>query len=130
MPRHITVVCALIERDHRLLVAKRSKTSTMPGKWELPGGKVQASESPEQAIVREIREELGCVVHPIGRLESNIHDYPHVTVTLIPLCCGLIEGEPIALEHAELRWAGHSELRDLDWADADVPIVERYLAGR
>lgn len=127
---HVTVVCALIERQDRLLVAKRAPGKSMPGLWEFPGGKIQDGETPEDAIVREIREELGCNVRPIQSLPAHTHAYPELTVTLVPYVCDVIDGEPRALEHAQLRWASKKELRELEWAAADVPILERYLAGR
>jgi 8-oxo-dGTP diphosphatase len=127
---HITVVCALIERQDRLLVAKRAPGQSMAGMWEFPGGKIRDGEKPEDAIVREIREELGCGIRPIRLLAAHTHDYPDLTVTLVPYLCVLIDGEPRAIEHAQLRWAAKDELLDLEWSAADVPILERYLAGR
>jgi 8-oxo-dGTP diphosphatase len=127
---HITVVCALIERQDRLLVAKRAPGQSMAGMWEFPGGKIRDGEKPEDAIVREIREELGCGIRPIRLLTAHTHDYPDLTVTLVPYLCVLIDGEPRAIEHAQLRWAAKDELLDLEWSAADVPILERYLAGR
>ncbi len=127
---HVTVVCALIERQGRLLVAQRAVGRTMAGMWEFPGGKIQADETADQAIVREIHEELGCTIRPVRALRAHTHEYPDVTVTLMPYLCDLVEGEPSALEHAQLRWVAESELRDLEWSAADVPILERYLAGR
>ena len=84
-------------------------------------------ESAHQAIVREIREELGCEIKPLETLSPSHHDYHDFSITLIPLICELIEGEPQALEHAEIRWALPGELRKLDWAEADVPILHAYL---
>jgi 8-oxo-dGTP diphosphatase len=127
---HITVVCALIERQDRLLAAKRASGQSMAGMWEFPGGKIRDGEKPEDAIVREIREELGCGIRPIRLLTAHTHDYPDLTVTLVPYLCVLIDGEPRAIEHAQLRWAAKDELLDLEWSAADVPILERYLAGR
>lgn len=127
---HVTVVCALIEREGRLLVAKRAPGQSMAGMWEFPGGKVRDDEMPEDAIVREIREELDCGVRPIRLLAAHTHDYPDLTVTLVPYLCALIDGEPRALEHAQLCWAAKDELLDLEWTAADVPILDRYLTGR
>jgi 8-oxo-dGTP diphosphatase len=126
---HITVVCALIERQDRLLVAKRAPGRSRAGMWEFPGGKIREGEMPEDAIVREIREELGCGIRPIRMLPAHTHDYPDLTVTLLPFLCVLIDNEPSALEHAQLSWAGKNELRDLEWTAADVPILDCYLAG-
>lgn len=127
---HITVVCALIERRGRLLVAKRAQSKAMPGLWEFPGGKIRSTETAEEAIVREISEELGCTIRPIRTLAENTHDYSDLTITLVAFLCDLIDGEPRALEHDELRWATGAELLALDWTAADVPILRLYLEDR
>ena len=99
--------------------------------WELPGGKIDADESAEAAIVREIAEELGCAVRPLERLRSRTHAYPDLTVTLWPVRCEIVAGEPTAHEHARIRWVTPSDLETLDWSAADVAVVEDYVgAGR
>ena len=102
----------------------------MAGLWEFPGGKIRAGESADEAIVREIEEELGCTVRPIKVLLGHTHDYPDITVTLLPFLCEVVEGEPRPIEHAELRWAAEPELLSFDWSAADLPILKRYLAGK
>lgn len=121
---HLEVVCALIERDGKVLVAKRAAGGPTGGKWEFPGGKIKACETPEQAVCREIVEELTCLVRPKRRLKSSFHVYPEFSISLLPIVCEIIEGEPSAIEHAEIRWVVSSRLDSLDWADADRPIVE------
>ena len=120
----IHVVCAVIEdNDGRLLACRRSSEQSMPGKWEFPGGKVEVDENAEDALIREIREELGCAIHVVSRLPWVEHDYPKFSIRLIPYLCRL-EGEsaPQILEHAEMRWITLADCAVLDWADADVPI--------
>ena len=102
----------------------------MPGLWEFPGGKIRSTETAEEAIVREVSEELGCTVRPIRTLAKNTHDYSDLTITLVAFLCDLIDGEPRALEHDELRWATGAELLALDWTAADVPILRLYLEDR
>ena len=126
----VAVVCALIEQSGRLLVAQRADDKAMGGKWEFPGGKIHPGESEHEAIVREIKEELGCTVLPTDRRFPRTHAYPEFSITLIPIVCEVVEGEPKPLEHAQLRWVGHDELRTLDWAQADVAIVDDLLATR
>lgn len=126
----ISVVCALLERDGTLLAAKRTDKGPRGGKWEFPGGKIEAGESPEHALVREVAEELGCVVRPIETWPWSTHAYDDLTVTLVPIRCELTSGEPVALEHAELRWACPDDLERLDWAEADLPIVRRYVVSK
>jgi 8-oxo-dGTP diphosphatase len=124
------VACALIERDGRVLVAQRAEGRSMAGCWELPGGKIDPDESVEAAIVREITEELGCTVRPLERLRSRTHAYPASTVTLIPVRCEIVSGEPAALEHAQIRWVAPADLAALDWSAADVAVVDDYVGSR
>jgi len=125
----INVVCAIIERDEKILVAKRPTSKSMGGKWELPGGKIEPGEDAAAAILREIREELGCKIAVNAELTPHEHQYPDFSVRLIPLLCQATEGEPQPLEHEEIRWANREELMDLDWAEADIPVVTAYLAS-
>ena len=126
----VTVVCAIIEKNGKVLIAKRAANSSMPNKWELPGGKIQSDESPYAAIIREINEELGCTVNPVKTLKANTHSYPDFDIDLTPIVCELSVGEPFALEHAEIRWVIASELHQFDWAAADVPIINDYIASK
>jgi len=126
----IDVVCALIERGGAVLVAKRSQRMSMPDRWEFPGGKIHSNEDPQSAIVREIAEELGCTIRVKRALATVHHEYPDLTVILVPFVCELADGEPVALEHDELRWATEAELLALEWTAADVPVLRNYLAER
>jgi 8-oxo-dGTP diphosphatase len=125
--RNLTVVCALIERDGCVLAAQRATGQSMAGLWELPGGKVDAGETAEIAIVREIVEELGCTVRPLERLPTRAHAHAEVTITLLPLRCEIVAGEPKALEHAQIRWVARHDLASLDWSAADVAVVADYV---
>lgn len=130
--KHLHVVCALIERDGRVLVAQRPAEKAQGLLWEFPGGKLEDGESAEAALVREIREEL-CVEVALGeRLADAVHDYGKFAITLTPFRATLGESgaDPHATEHVALRWCVPEELRGLSWAPADVPIVEAYLARR
>ncbi|MDA1076027.1 MAG: (deoxy)nucleoside triphosphate pyrophosphohydrolase [Proteobacteria bacterium] len=123
----IEVVCALIQRDRKLLVAKRAVGQSMAGKWEFPGGKLRAGETPRKAIVREIMEELGCTIEVRSALPVNEHHYCDFSIRLIPFVCRLTAGEPEALEHEEINWASLAQLRNFDWTAADIPILDTYL---
>ncbi|MFT3830213.1 MAG: (deoxy)nucleoside triphosphate pyrophosphohydrolase [Opitutaceae bacterium] len=129
---HFHVVCALIERAGRVLAARRPEGKAQALLWEFPGGKLETGEAAEAALVREIREEL-CVEIVLGeRLRDAMHDYGKFLITLTPFLAALRDGgaEPHAVEHAALRWCTPAELRLLEWAPADVPIVAEYLARR
>lgn len=128
----VRVVCALIEKGGRVLIAQRPVGKHLAGKWEFPGGKVEPDEEPEAALVREIREELGCELVPGPRLPPSRFADEKGEITLLPFRCTLAEGsgEPVALEHAALAWVTAEELSGYDLAAADVPIVSSWRAAR
>ena len=122
------VACALIvDSNERLFAAQRSSTMSLPSKWELPGGKVEIDESPEDCLVREISEELDLSIVIINALTPHSHRYPSFSIRLIPFICKQNGGEITLKEHSDFRWLRTDELLDLDWADADVPILKQYL---
>ena len=122
----IPVVCAVIERDGLVLVARRAEGRHGGGLWEFPGGKVECGESAEEALAREIREELGAEIVVLGKLPRVVHDYGDVRVALIPFFARLCEGaeEPRALEHSALRWVSVDELPSVEFAAANVRVAE------
>lgn len=119
------VVGAAIVRDRRLLVAQRAHPEQLAGKWELPGGKVEAGESPAEALVRECREELG-VELTVG--EQLGADLPIPGGRSLRVFAATAEGEPKALEHAALTWAGAGDVSLLDWLPADRPLIPHLTA--
>ncbi len=119
----ILVAAGVLEREGRVLAARRKKGSHLEGHWEFPGGKIEAGESPEECLVRELAEEIGVVVEPRGILEVVFHRYPEKNVLLLFYRCDLLEGEPHALECDEIRWVALADLPSLDWAPADIPFV-------
>jgi 8-oxo-dGTP diphosphatase len=124
----IDVTCALIiDEQNRLFTAQRSKKMSLPLKWELPGGKIEPNESAESCLIREIKEELNVEIEIVKSLESNKHTYPSVTICLIPFICKQVSGVISLKEHAKFKWRNTNELLDLDWAEADIPIINNYL---
>ena len=125
------VVCAVIEHpDGRVLVAQRPAHKHLALKWEFPGGKVEPGESPETALLRELREELGCTTEIVRALPPFRHDYATVAIEMIPFVCCLAADSPPPHphEHVALRWVAPAELTALDLAAADFPVVASYLA--
>jgi 8-oxo-dGTP diphosphatase len=125
---HIHVTCAIIERDGLVLAAQRSAAMSLPLKWEFPGGKIDPGESPEECLRRELVEEMGIHVCVGKSLPSNTHHYPTFIVTLYPFICSIESGEIVLHEHAAIAWLSSVELHTLDWAEADLPVIESYLA--
>jgi 8-oxo-dGTP diphosphatase len=123
----IPVVCAVIEREGHVLVAQRPAHKHLALKWEFPGGKVEPDETPEAAIIREIKEELGCDVIVTRALPRFTHAYA-VVIEMIPFVCRLAPGsrEPLALEHLALQWIAPEALPALDLAAADLPVLASY----
>ncbi|SHK92627.1 8-oxo-dGTP diphosphatase [Pseudonocardia thermophila] len=123
------VVGTALVRDGRLLVAQRTRPPELAGRWELPGGRVEAGESEPAAVARECHEELGALVTVTGRVGP---DLPLPVGVLRIHAAELAAGspEPVALEHAALRWIGPDELDGLAWVEADralVPHLRRLL---
>lgn len=127
----LRVVAGLIEDDHgRLLACRRPEGKHLAGKWEFPGGKIEGSESPSEALVRELEEELGVVVGTGRTLAPVVHDYGRGPIELIPLCCRILKGDPKPIEHSEIRWCDADELAALDLAAADLPILAEWAGDR
>ena len=129
-PAPLDVVCAVIARsDGRFLAARVPPHKRLGGLWEFPGGKIEADESPEAALRREIREELGVEIQPGRRMAVVAHDYGDFRIHLHPILARLADGEPTAAEHTELCWVSLAEAAVLDWAPADQPVLAKLGQG-
>jgi 8-oxo-dGTP diphosphatase len=118
------VVAAIIQSDDRFLVARRASHKAMAGKWEFPGGKPEAGESDETALVREIREELGVEIKVLRHFDTSIT----YGIELACYVCELTSPKPkSSTDHDELRWLPEADLSKLDWAEADRPALKRLL---
>lgn len=123
----INVTCAIIEHNEKIVVVQRSEFMKLPLKWEFPGGKIENNETEEACIKREIKEELNIEIELISRLTPVTFKYPSVVINLIPFIATYLKGEIILFEHKQYKWLLKEELKNLDWADADIPIVEEFL---
>ncbi|MEU8307640.1 (deoxy)nucleoside triphosphate pyrophosphohydrolase [Actinomadura sp. NPDC048955] len=118
----LVVVGAAILADGRLLAAQRAEPPHMAGGWELPGGKVDPGESDEDALVRECHEELAVKVR-LGRRVGG--DWRLSTRAVLRVWTAeLVEGEPQALEHLQLRWLTPPELQNVNWLPGDRPVID------
>jgi 8-oxo-dGTP diphosphatase len=125
MKRRIIVVGAVIVNDGRVLAAQRRPGGSLPGAWEFPGGKIETGESPQEALAREIREELKVDVNVGSEILSTTHVYEFGIVTLTTFYCELVSGVVQLTEHTAVRWLAPEDLLSVEWAPADVPAVER-----
>ncbi|MEU6364471.1 (deoxy)nucleoside triphosphate pyrophosphohydrolase [Streptomyces sp. NPDC046931] len=127
MTEPIVVVGAALLGDDRLLAARRSAPPELAGRWELPGGKVEPGETPERALVRELREELGVTAEPVERVPGEWQLKPGYVLRV--WTARLLAGRPEPLEdHDALRWLTPDEIWDVDWLDQDVAAVKAVLA--
>lgn len=116
------VVGGAVFHQGRLLAARRSAPPELAGRWELPGGKMEPGETPREALVRELREELGIEAEPLERLEGEWPLKPGYVLQV--WTARLLAGEPRPLEdHDELRWLTPDRVDDVDWLDQDRPAV-------
>lgn len=124
--KHIHVTCAIIEQDGKVLSTQRSEIMSLPLKWEFPGGKINDGERKEECLKRELLEELGVKVAISRSLDQSTHQYPDFIITLYPFVCKITAGEIKLHEHNALIWLVPEKLHELDWADADIPIINNY----
>ncbi|WP_426112437.1 (deoxy)nucleoside triphosphate pyrophosphohydrolase [Massilia sp. PWRC2] len=127
MKKRINVVGAVLTRGHMILAAQRSATMSLPGMWEFPGGKIEPGESPKQALLRELDEELHCSAEIGAHIRTTEYEYEFGIVILNTYYCSLTGDEPRLTEHAEIRWIHVAQLDQLDWAPADIPAVEQVI---
>ncbi|KGP74267.1 (deoxy)nucleoside triphosphate pyrophosphohydrolase [Pontibacillus yanchengensis] len=125
MKKNIHVVGAVIVENNKILCAQRGATKSLPLKWEFPGGKIEDNETPQDALRREIDEEMECSVEIGEQVDHTVHEYDFGIVHLTTYYCKLLEGEPILTEHVAFKWLPNNELFKLDWAPADIPAIEK-----
>lgn len=130
MKPELHVACAIIEHQGRVLAAQRSESMSLPLKWEFPGGKLQDNETPEQCLIREVREELAVEIGIHLALSAATHAYTDFTVTLYPFVCSLQDSEMTLHEHRAVRWMEPGRMGELEWAEADLPVIAEYLSHR
>ncbi len=119
----VRAVAAIIERDGRVFCAHRTTSQCGPG-WEFPGGHIEPGETPEEALRREIDEELGVRLSTLWLFDTVEHDYPTFHLSMDCFVCELAPGaEPELREHDEARWLGRDELLSVGWLPADQRIV-------
>lgn len=120
----VEVVCGVIQNsDGAYLACQRPPGKHLGGLWEFPGGKVDAGESPESALIRELREELAVEVEIGTPLSPVVWTYGEKTIRLRPFFCQILAGDPQALEHERLLWCLPANFAELSWAAADIPIL-------
>lgn len=120
----VRVVAAVIRKDDKIFATQRGYGEFKDG-WEFPGGKIEEGETPEQALAREIKEELNTEIQ-VGELIGTIeYDYPKFHLSMDCFWCEIMQGGLELKEHEAARWMSKEELYSVDWLPADVGVVER-----
>lgn len=122
----IDVVAAILHANQKVLVGKRMATDTNAGKWEFPGGKIKPGESPENALKREIMEELGIEIENLSLFQEVQHDYSRYSVHILFYFVEIDQEIQVEQKsHDELRWINMMECSDLDFLEANWPVLEK-----
>lgn len=123
--KHYEVVAAVIEKNGKVFCCQRGPKGECAYKWEFPGGKIEQGETNEQALIREIKEELNSLIKVNNYLTTVHHEYNTFTITMHVYLCELIEGNLSLLEHKASMWCEKEKLKELDFAEADRKIICR-----
>ncbi len=125
LPVVLVAAMALVDTDGRVLLAKRPDGKAMAGLWEFPGGKLLPGETPEAALIRELKEELGLDITEscLAPFTFASHRYEDFHLLMPLFLCRVWDGTPVALEGQELKWVRPGEMRNLAMPPADVPLV-------
>ena len=121
---HYEVVCAVIIKDKKVFCTKRGYRGECAYKWEFPGGKIESGETKEEALLREIKEELNCDINIKEYLTTINHEYNTFNLTMHVYICEFINNDPILIEHIESMWCNKDELKKLDFAEADYKFLD------
>lgn len=121
------VICDSFEQPARIFAAARG-CGEFRGMWEFPGGKTEDGETSRQAVVREIREELGVTVEVGALIDTVAYDYPAFHLQMDCFWCKITEGEIDLREAADARWLKRNELHQVNWLPADIALIDKIAA--
>jgi 8-oxo-dGTP diphosphatase len=120
----IKVVAAIIHRDNKVLATQRGY-GEFKGRWEFPGGKIEAGELPQEALVREIKEELDTIIQVEDLIDTIEYDYPTFHLSMDCFWAKILYGDLVLCEHEAAKWISKDELDDVDWLPADVLLINK-----
>ena len=125
MKKELFVVAAAIIKENKVFSAQRGNKGKTAFKWEFPGGKIEPNETPEQALARELKEELSIDVNVFELITSIVDEYEDVILHIDTYRCELIKGEPILSEHIAMAWSNKEEIDELEFSPADRPTLDK-----
>ncbi|MCZ9306794.1 (deoxy)nucleoside triphosphate pyrophosphohydrolase [Corynebacterium sp. c8Ua_181] len=124
MSEPIRVVGAVFHDGERFLACRKKPGKPLEGHWEFPGGKIEPGETPEQALAREIHEELGLKAEVGPKVTTTTYRYEFATIELTTFYCTLVDGDLRLTDHDATKWVTPTEADNLTWAPADIPAVK------
>ena len=119
----LNVVAAIIKKDNKILATKRGYGEFI-NMWEFPGGKIEGSETKEEALIREIKEELDCTIKPTKFALNLEYQYPTFYLKMSCFDATIQKGTPKLLEHNDARWLSKDQLDEVNWIPADIQIID------
>lgn len=125
--KRIEVVGAAIIQGNEILAMQRGEQMTLPGMWEFPGGKIEAGETEQEALIREIKEELNVEIKIRDYINEASYDYDFGTVILKVYTAEIVAGQILMEEHSDGKWLTADELMTIDWAPVDIPAAEALI---
>lgn len=129
MSNPIRVVGAVFHDGERFLACRKKPGKPLEGHWEFPGGKIEPGETPEQALAREIREELNLIAEVGQKVTTTTYEYEFATIELTTFYCTLVDGDLRLTDHDATKWVTSTEAAHLTWAPADIPAVEAIASS-
>ena len=129
MSNPIRVVGAVFHDGERFLACRKKPGKPLEGHWEFPGGKIEPGETPEQALAREIREELNLIAEVGQKVTTTTYEYDFATIELTTFYCTLVDGDLRLTDHDATKWVTSTEAAHLAWAPADIPAVETIASS-
>lgn len=129
MKKELFVVAGAIIKNNKVFACQRGNKGKTAFKWEFPGGKIDPGETPQQALKRELKEELSIQVEVMELLTSIVDEYDDVILHIDTYRCVLIKGEPTLSEHVAMQWSNKSELDQLEFSPADKPTLDLIKKG-
>lgn len=130
MKKYIRVVGAVIVNENdEILCAQRPEDKNLALKWEFPGGKIEEGEFPAAALIRELKEEMGCDIKVGDKITTTVHEYDFGTVELTTYYSKIISGDIQLIEHVDMKWLERKSIGALEWAPADIPAIKMIANG-
>lgn len=123
----VRVVAGILQKDDKVLIARKAAGKSLEGYFEFPGGKIEEGETPEESLIRELMEEMSIKIKVNKYVGESIYDYGNIVVSLKGYTAEILEGKITLTDHDMYKWVNLSEINDYKLAPADIPLVKNLL---